>query len=135
VRLLAVREHSRKELRHKLLQRNHDPDLIDQVLENLRTGALQSDERYAESFVESRVRRGQGPVRIHSELRDKGIDEPVIRQAMTAYDDQWADLLAGVHDAKYGESRAENYKEAARRARFLESRGFPGDLVRRFLFY
>ncbi|MET0090464.1 MAG: regulatory protein RecX [Candidatus Thiodiazotropha sp.] len=132
--MLAAREHSRRELRNKLLQRGHDPELIEQVLDDLQASSLQSDARYAQQFVESRVTRGQGPVRIRMELRERGVDDALVREAMAPYDDEWPELLNGVHDAKYGQERTGDYKEAARRARFLESRGFPGDLVRRFLF-
>ncbi|MET0065043.1 MAG: regulatory protein RecX [Candidatus Thiodiazotropha sp.] len=116
------------------MQRGYEPDPIDQVLDDLQTASLQSDERYAQQFVESRVNRGQGPVRIRIELRERGVDDALIRQAMAPFEDEWPELLNGVHDAKYGQQRSGDFKEAARRARFLESRGFPGDLVRRFLF-
>ncbi|MET0027901.1 MAG: regulatory protein RecX [Candidatus Thiodiazotropha sp.] len=121
-------------MRTKLLQRGHDPELIEQVLDDLQAASLQSDARYAQQFVESRVTRGQGPVRIRMELRERGVEDALVREAMAPYDDEWAELLTGVHDAKYGPERTGDYKESARRARFLESRGFPGDLVRRFLF-
>ncbi|RLW55011.1 MAG: hypothetical protein B6D69_04415, partial [gamma proteobacterium symbiont of Stewartia floridana] len=38
--------------------------MIEQVLDDLTSASLQSDGRFAESFVESRVRKGQGPLRI-----------------------------------------------------------------------
>ncbi|MEN8167789.1 MAG: hypothetical protein ABFR65_09980 [Pseudomonadota bacterium] len=39
-----------------------------------------------------------------------------------------------MHDSKYGAQPPTDRKEMARRARFLEYRGFPGDLMAEFLF-
>ncbi|MBW9258319.1 MAG: recombination regulator RecX [Candidatus Thiodiazotropha sp. (ex. Lucinisca nassula)] len=107
--------------------------LIEQVLDDLTTASLLSDGRFAESFTESRVRKGQGPLRIRTELRERGISQILIDEALAPYEDQWPERLSEVHDAKYGAIRAESNKELAKRARFLESRGFPSELIRRLL--
>ncbi|MEW8403877.1 MAG: regulatory protein RecX [Candidatus Thiodiazotropha taylori] len=133
VRLLAAREHSQQELRRKLLSRHYDEALIEQVLDDLTSASLQSDGRFAESFVESRVRKGQGPLRIGMELRERGISQALIDEVLVPYEDEWQQLLGEVHDAKYGAIRAESNKELAKRARFLESRGFPSEMIRRLL--
>ncbi len=131
--MLAAREHSREELRRKLLSRRYDEILIEQVLDGLASSSLLSDGRFAETFVESRVRKGQGPLRIGMELRERGISQMMVDQALAPYEDQWQQLLSEVHDAKYGVTRAKSNKELARRVRFLESRGFPSELISRLL--
>ena len=47
--------------------------------------------------------------------------------------EDWAERLGQVVDKKFGPEPATDPKELARRARFLEYRGFPPDLVRRYL--
>ncbi|MCU7829133.1 MAG: recombination regulator RecX [Candidatus Thiodiazotropha sp. (ex Myrtea sp. 'scaly one' KF741663)] len=131
--MLAAREHSRRELRRKLAKRQVEPELLEQVLDGLQQTGLQSDERFTESFIESRVRKGQGPVRIRSELRERGIGAALIERYLEIYADEWRALLENVHDAKYGTGRVRETKELAKRARFLECRGFPGELIRQFL--
>ncbi|MCU7796974.1 MAG: recombination regulator RecX [Candidatus Thiodiazotropha sp. (ex Semelilucina semeliformis)] len=131
--MLAAREHSRRELRRKLAKRQVEPELLEQVLDRLQQTGLQSDERFTESFIESRVRKGQGPVRIRSELRERGIGAALIERYLEIYEDEWRALLENVHDAKYGVGRVRETKELAKRARFLEYRGFPGELIRQFL--
>jgi len=133
VRLLAAREHSRRELRQKLTQRDADPDLLETVLDRLQQAGLQSDERFAESFIESRIRKGQGPVRIRRELRERGIDSDLIDRFLEVYHGEWRDLLRQVHDARFGRGPARESRELAKRARFLEYRGFPGEMIRSFL--
>ncbi|MBV2091421.1 MAG: recombination regulator RecX [Candidatus Thiodiazotropha sp. (ex Ctena orbiculata)] len=115
------------------MSRHYDEVLIEQVLDDLTSASLLSDGRFAGSFTESRVRKGQGPLRIRTELRERGISQILIDEALAPYEDQWPERLSEVHDAKYGAIRAESNKELAKRARFLESRGFPSELIRRLL--
>ena len=55
---LARREHSRRELRQKLLRRFKAPELIDTQLNRLTEENLQSDSRYAGSFLRQRIHPG-----------------------------------------------------------------------------
>ena len=71
--LLARREHSRRELARKLAARGFPSDVVSAVLDQLeRTGAL-ADARFTDSFVRSRIGKGQGPQRIRAELAQRGI--------------------------------------------------------------
>lgn len=99
-------------------------------MDDLQQASLLSDARFAEALVESRMRKGQGPVRIRLELREKGVDSQLIDAALEPYSDEWQKLLLDLHDAKFGATKADSSKELAKRARFLESRGFPGELIR-----
>lgn len=129
VRLLTTREHSRKELLGKLTARGYAHEQIEPVLEALAHQGLQSDVRFAEGYIEGRVRKGSGPLRIRAELRERGIEENLIGVCLEPYAGQWREEMRRVHDSKYGAAPAKDRKELARRARFLEYRGFPGELI------
>jgi regulatory protein len=129
VRLLTTREHSRKELLGKLAARGYAHEQIEPVLEALSRQGLQSDTRFAEGFIEGRMRKGSGPLRIRAELRERGIQEGLIDTCLGSYAGQWREEIRRVHDSKYGAAPAKDRKELARRARFLEYRGFPGELI------
>ncbi|MET0084554.1 MAG: regulatory protein RecX [Sedimenticola sp.] len=133
VRLLASREHTRAELKRKLGSRADDPALLEQVLNGLETQRLQSDSRFVEQYIDSRKRKGYGPLRIRQELQQKGVGGELIEQWLDERDSEWMDLLGEAARRKYGSSPAFDYKEKARRARFLEYRGFPTELIREFL--
>jgi regulatory protein len=64
--LLTRREHSLKELTTKLQLKYSDSyfGMIEDVLNALKASNLQSDRRFAESFLRSRVCKGQGQYRI-----------------------------------------------------------------------
>ena len=73
--LLARREHSRRELTRKLAARGFPDDVVTPVLDELeRTGAL-ANARFTDSFVRSRIAKGQGPQRIRAELAQRGIKD------------------------------------------------------------
>lgn len=133
MRLLAAREHSRLELERKLRARGFPPEAIDDTLDGLTSEGLLSEARLAEAYVAERIRKGYGPLRVREELRRKGLADELIDPHLNAMNDEWQDRLAAVHDRRFGAERSTDRKEQARRARFLEARGFPVALVRRFL--
>ena len=122
--LLARREHSLRELRDKLKRRFPDDDLLIQELERLRDEHLQSDERFAQSFARQRVLRGQGPLRIRQEMRQRGLSDSEIALAMESLEVDWFELAAEVLEKKFGGIPADDMKDKARRMRFMQYRGF-----------
>ena len=129
VRLLARREHSAEEIRQKLTKREFEADEIATALLELRQGDWQSDERFAEAYIRARRLKGFGPVRIASELRDRGVDEQITDRYLLADDDIWWRMLEQEYQKKYHGSPFEDYQEKARRMRFLQYRGFSLDQI------
>ena len=125
--LLARREHSRRELRDKLKRRFDDLDLIDAELDRLAEEKLQSDERFAESFLRQRMARGHGPMRIRQEARQKGISDSEVGAAMEAEQPNWFRLAEETYQRKFGVLPPEDIKDKARRSRFMQYRGFALD--------
>ena len=128
--LLARREHGRAELERKLAARGFSPELIAQVLERLAGERLLDEGRYAEAFVSGRARRGQGPVRIASELRQRGVAEERSDQALAVAEVDWMELARETRAAKFGAGPPADYREWARQARFLQYRGFTMEQIR-----
>jgi regulatory protein len=134
VRLLAPREHSRLELRRKLLQRDHAPEIVEEALSRLQQQGLLSDERFVEQYIAMRRRKGYGPVRIRQELRERGINDTMIHEWLDERDDEWLVSMKQVVQKKFSVLVDAGHKEQARLARFLEYRGFPGEMIRGYLF-
>jgi regulatory protein len=122
--LLARREHSRCELKQKLRKRFDDDELIDQQLDRLSEENLQSDSRYAESFLRQRINRGHGPMRIRQEMRQKGISDDEISAALEAEEPDWFVLAEEAYQRRFGALPPEDIKEKAKRSRFMQYRGF-----------
>ena len=122
---LARREHSRTELERKLAAKFPDHQaLIPGVMERLTEQGLQSDERYVESFCQSRISRGQGFARIRNELRQRGVAEQLAVDVLNRLEVDWFDLARSVARRRFGAVRAESNREIAKRIRFLRYRGF-----------
>ena len=129
VRLLARREHSAEEICQKLTKREFEADEIATALLELKQGDWQSDERFAEAYIRARRLKGFGPVRIASELRDRGVDEQITDRYLLADDDIWWRMLEQEYQKKYHGSPFEDYQEKAKRMRFLQYRGFSLDQI------
>jgi regulatory protein len=130
VRLLARREHSRAELVHKLAARGAPGELVEEVLASLTARRLQSDERYAEALISSRVGRGQGPVRIRRELAERGVAAAIIDAALEAAGADWFRLAHETRQRRFGAAAPAVWNERVRQARFLEYRGFSAEQIR-----
>lgn len=131
VRLLASREHSRKELVQKLRQRcDCDTDSLNALLDRLQALGYLDDARYAGMFVRSSVVRGRGPQRIAYELRDRGVDDAIAAQALAEADVDWQALAGEQREKKFGRVMPADYKERARQSRFLAGRGFYTDTIK-----
>ena len=70
---LSRREHSAKEIFQKLSYRVESQDMLLQAIDDLIEDGLLSDERFAESYFQSRKNKGFGPLRIKNELSQRGI--------------------------------------------------------------
>lgn len=134
VALLARREHSVAELKRKL-SRRHPEAMVEVVVTRLAAKNLVSDSRFVTNFVHYHARRGQGPLRIRSELRQQDIADEAITQALADYGTadsgmNWAEVAAEVRQRKFGAAQPGSLAERAKQARFLQYRGFNGDQIR-----
>lgn len=120
--LLARREHSRAELERKLGKRKYDAAAIVEVLDGLEASGALAAGRFAESFIRSRVAKGQGPARIRLDLKAHGIDVTEWRALLEDCD--WAGLAREVRNKRFGTAVPADFKERARQMRFLQYRGF-----------
>lgn len=127
--LLARREHSTLELRHKLSQRGFAADLIAAVLEELVAENLLSDARYAEIYAHSRTDKGYGPRRIQQELRERGVAEEIIAVILAELDDFWMVKLSELHRKRFSGTRPRDIADQAKQTRFLLQRGFTPEQI------
>jgi regulatory protein len=128
LRHLVRREHSRAELARKLGPHAASAAALEQVLDLLLSKRQQSDERYAEE--RSRVlSRKYGAALIRHDLRAKGIAEDILRSVSAAGE---LERARAILKRKY-RSAATTPQERARRARFLQGRGFSTEVIVRLL--
>lgn len=131
--LLARREHTRRELTEKLCKKFGNSCQIEPQLDRLENEGLQSDERFVEAFVNYRANSGKGPIRISQELKQKGASSALIEAYLDSRDSMWIDIAREVMQKKFGKNPTNTPAEKAKRARFLQYRGFSNDIVFRIV--
>lgn len=127
---LARREHGRVELTAKLEAAGFDGAVAEAALAGLVEDGLQSDVRYVEAFVRSRIEQGKGPMRIRADLRARGIEDRLIEGGLAESGEDWTVLARQVRLKKFGPDTPRAFSDKARQMRFLDSRGFDGDQIR-----
>lgn len=133
LRLLKFRPRSRQELSERLATRGYDPAVVQHVLDDLERRRMVDDTALAKLWATHRMeQRGFGALRVRQELRAKGVDDVVIRQAV-------GEVARDVDEAAQATEAAAKYlrrlgglEPAAQKRRlwgFLMRRGFSGETV------
>ena len=123
------REHSRAELARKLAPHAESPEAVEAVLDLLLSRKQQSDERFAEERVRV-LSRKFGAAKIRQDLKARGISDDISARVSSGPDE--LERAKAILQRKYREP-ATTREEGAKRARFLQSRGFSFDVIRSLL--
>ncbi|MFZ1872295.1 MAG: recombination regulator RecX [Chania sp.] len=143
MRLLSQRDHSEAELRRKLAaqpfvanarfgakspvnppEQPVDPAVIEQVIAYCYQHNWLDDQRFANSFIAGRSRKGYGAQRIRSELMQKGVEKEIVQTALAACDIDWCEQAKQVAQRKFGDPLPVEWKDKAKVQRYLLYRGF-----------
>ncbi len=130
LKLLARRDYSRAELRARLLPQADSADALEAELDRLQASQLLSDSRYASQRVAARGQR-YGDARLRQELRQRGISDDEIAQALPEAGDECV-RCQQVWGRKFGQL-PDSPAERARQMRFLQYRGFSATAIRHVL--
>ena len=129
LRLLSQREHSRLELERKLAGHETEPGQLARALDELQARGFISEERVVESVIHRRASK-LGTARVRQELQSKGLSAEAMTDALEQLRGTELERAREVWRRKFGEPAAEP-RERARQVRFLVSRGFAAEVVRR----
>ena len=129
LRLLSGREYSRLELERKLASFEEEDGALAKALDELQAKGFINEQRVLESVVNRRAAK-LGAARIRQELQGKGLDPEAVAQALSALRATEVDRAREVWRKKFGEP-ATDAAERGKQMRFLASRGFGGDAIRR----
>ncbi len=127
VRVLGIREHNEAELRTKLSNKNYDDIIIDDVIEMLKHYDYLSESRYAETFLRSRLKKGETPWFAAQKARQKGA-EPVALKLALEEAEQHFDVWAGCKEVLDKRDPLGRYKQDKklwqRQMRYLQNKGY-----------
>jgi regulatory protein len=127
IKLLARREHTRRELARKLAAAAEDPVEIERLLDELEARGWLSETRVAEQLIHTRRDRF-GARRIERDLRGKGVSEEAVAAALPQLKEGELEAARGVWRRKFGR-QPRTASERGRQVRFLQSRGFELEVI------
>jgi regulatory protein len=127
--MLAGREYLQNQLAEKLAKKFDNSPHIPEVLDRLVEENLQSDHRFIEAFIRSRISRGQGETRIRLELKQRGANLALVSKLLAEAEVDWYELALQTATNKFGQSQALDAKAKAKRMRFLQYRGYNFDQI------
>ena len=129
--LLARREHSRAELARKLESTGFAHQDIAPLLDEFETRNWLSDQRFAESYIADHRARA-GSIKLAYDLRQRGVSDAIIEVVLSENRDSELERAREVWKKKFGSSPTDRAGKA-RQMRFLQSRGFGADTIRRVI--
>lgn len=129
--LLARREHSRAEITRKLGAAGFAIEDIAPLLDEFEQKNWLSDRRFAESWVADHRARA-GSVKLAYDLRQRGVRDQIIEAVLGDNRDSELERARDVWNKKFGSAPADA-SEKARQMRFMQSRGFTVDTIRKVL--
>jgi regulatory protein len=129
--LLSKREHSRKELTKKLLSHAESEQQLEAVLDEMEKLNFLSNERFIESVVRRKGERF-GVMKLRYELAGHGLDADKVKEALDGAKATEYDRALEVWKRKFS-SQPIDLGEKTKQMRFLASRGFSGEVVRKIV--
>lgn len=129
LRLLAGREHSRAELQRKLSAHETEPGELAKALDELAAKGFIDEQRVLESVVHRRAGR-LGAARVRQELQAKGLDPQAVAEAVAGLQGSEEARAREVWRKRFGAPPGDA-TEHGKQMRFLLTRGFQAEVVRR----
>ena len=102
---------------------------LEPILDQLEEANYLSNARYAESFVRSRILKGQGEIKIRVQLLQRGVTLSMADRAISEAEVNWWDLAEQHRVKRFGEGYPDTIKDKLKQIRFLTMRGFPSYIV------
>ena len=128
LRFLVRREHSRAELVRKLEPHAESEAALNAVVDLLQSKKQLSDERFAEERARS-LSRKYGAAMIRQDLKERGVAEEIVGRVSADGD---LERARAILSRKY-RIPATTREQQAKRARFLQGRGFSYEVIRSVL--
>ncbi len=128
---LSKREYSAVELGQKLKTYADESDDIPALLTDFKARGWLSDVRFTEQLVRARKVKF-GSSKVAHELREKGVADDLIADAVSAMKESELERATEVWRKKFNQI-AKDHQAWAKQARFLQSRGFGFDTIKKVL--
>lgn len=129
--LLSKREYAYQELAQKLKTYAEEGDDIAALLDDFKTRGWLSDARFTEQLIHARKAKF-GAAKVAHELREKGVADELVTDAVTKLKENELENAKEIWRKKY-KNAPSSREEWAKQARFMQSRGFGFETIKKVL--
>ena len=136
VRLLGQREFNAREMSQRLESKAYDQEIIAAVLTQLKRDNYLNEERYAEAFLRSRLKRGEAPWLAAQKAKQKGAESNALQVVLAEFVDDYDDEQVCrelIDQRDPGGLRFDDERVWQRQARFLRNKGHNSATILRVL--
>ena len=127
-RSLAMREHSKHQIKNKLINKGFEKSIVIDVLNELNDSGYQSDQRYTTEYIRYRQNIGYGVKKIIYELKSNGISSEIINNNLSSFSDDY-EVLLELANTKITEKNLEDQKILMKYVNHFKSRGFEDNII------
>ena len=132
LKLLSFRPRSVEELREKLKKKQYSAEIVESVLEALKSPGLLNDEKCSKMFSESKMYGSPvGRKKLEFELKRKGLSEHTVSETLANLKD-FDESASALELARRRFDRMSGVSDEKKKSRiygFLKRRGFQDDVV------
>ena len=129
----SAREQCSQDIVEKLIKWGIEEPEISQITDYLKQQGFIDETRYVNSFIADKFKFNKwGKIKIAYALRQKGLSETVVDEALRSIDDtEYRNTLQKILENKYKSTKAtDKYDMQAKLFRFAASRGFEPEIIR-----
>jgi len=127
-RSLAMREHSKFQIKNKLINKGFNINIINDVLHELNESGFQSDERYAKEYIRYRQNIGYSSKKIIYELKTNGISSEIIDDSLSNFNNDY-DVLFNLATHKIIDKNLDDQKILMKYINHFRYRGFENNII------
>lgn len=128
----SISEHCISDVELKLKAWGIDPSKSDKIIERLKADDFINEKRYCVAFVKDKFHYNKwGKIKISYALKQKGLDNQLINQALNTIDEgEYEEMLAVLLKAKLKTIKWEyEYEKMGKLFNFAQSRGFESSII------
>lgn len=135
LRLLGYRDRTKSEIRKRLLGEDFPEDIVDDVIGRLLGMGYLDDEKFSRDWVKTRtIAKPMGKTRLAWELRAKGVEQPMVEEALEGLDESAEyELALSLARKKADKSDTGDPSFRTRTESFLRRRGFRWEAIAKAL--
>lgn len=120
-----------KQTRDKLYSLEYDEGVIEETIEFLNSYGFLNDKNYANQFIRSRITsKKHGRHKISHDLMARGVSKDISWPILEEYQEEEYEGALYLYNRRTKGKEPTDYKEKAKLVRYLQSRGYPYDVIR-----